>query len=542
MDGIHDTPEARARALGGTVRRFAPMRGRVKTPDTLFEARGGKRALVIDPADYPAAALAARDLLAEDERLFERGGRPVILAEDERGEMLAHDLSPEAVAHRVHAVATPLLALRLRGERVLKPTTLPHRVAALYLALIGEWNLRPLAAIGATPGLRDDGAINARDGYDPEARIYRHRVPRIAVPQRPTRGDAEAALLKLRRLLRTFPFGDARLDSDGFVALDLPPGHDETAALAATLTAVCRADLPLAPAFCVRAPSISGAGAGKGLLARTIVAVATGRTPAVATAGHDADEFDKRLVGLLLAGHPAVLLDNINGADLKSDTLASIVTEAPCTLRPLGASRLVTLDARPFIAVTGNGLTLSEDLVRRFLVCDLEPPTESPETRRFDCDPVAEALRRRGELLGAALTIWRWGRQQGDTLPQGLPLGSFGQWARWVRDPLLALGCRDPAERIALLKADDPRRRALIEAFDAWWHNHGDLPMRALDLAEPVKIALDPQGRGRQYLIRAVARLAGTRMGGYALEAQREGPPSKPVMLYRLRRTDGSAI
>jgi hypothetical protein len=83
----------------------------------------------------------------------------VILAEDERGEMLAHDLSPEAVAHRVHAVASPLLSLRLRGQRVLKPTTLPHRVAALYLALVGEWGLRPLAGIATTPGLRDDGAI-----------------------------------------------------------------------------------------------------------------------------------------------------------------------------------------------------------------------------------------------------------------------------------------------------------------------------------------------------------------------------------------------
>jgi hypothetical protein len=503
------------------------------------KARGGKRALVIDPADYPAAALAARDLLADDPRLFERGGRPVILAEDERGEMLAHDLSPEAVAHRVHAAASPLLLLRLRGQRVLRPATLPHRVAALYLALVGEWGLRPLAGIATTPGLRDDGSIHARDGYDAEARIYRHRVPRIAVPERPTRRDAEAALLRLRRLLRTFAFADARLDGDGFVALGLPPGHDETAALAATLTAICRADLPLAPAFSARAPNISGAGAGKGLLVRTIVAVATGRAPAVATAGHDAAETDKRLIGLLLAAHPAVLLDNVNATDLRSDTLASVLTEAPCTLRPLGASRLVTLDARPFICVTGNGLALSEDLIRRFVVCDLEPGTESPELRRFDTDPVAEALRRRGELLGAALTIWRWGRQQGDALPQGLPVGSFGQWARWVRDPLLALGCRDPAERLALLKADDPRRRALIEAFDAWWDNHGDRPVRALDLAEPVRVALDPHGRGRQYLIRAVARLAGTRVGGFALEVQREGPPAKPVMTYRLRRIDG---
>jgi hypothetical protein len=503
------------------------------------EAREGKRALVIDPADYPAAAMAVRDLLAGDERLFERGGRPVTIAEDERGEMLAHDLSPETVAHRVHAVAAPLLALRLRGQRVFKPVTLPARVAALYLALVGEWGLRALVGISTTPGLRDDGSIHARDGYDAEARIYRHRVPRIAVPERPTRSDAEAALLKLRRLLRTFPFADARLDSDGFVALATPPGNDESAALVALLTAACRADMPLAPAFCVRAPSISGAGAGKGLLVRTIVAVATGRAPAVATAGHDAAETDKRLVGLLLAAHPATLLDNVNATDLRSDTLASVLTEAPCTLRPLGASRLVTLDARPFVAVTGNGLTLTEDLARRFLVCDLEPRTESPELRRFDGDPVAEALRRRGELLGAALTIWRWGRQMGATLPQGLPVGSFGQWARWVRDPLLALGCRDPAARIALLKADDPRRRALIEAFDAWWDNHGDRPVRALDLAEPVRVALDPHGRGRQYLIRAVARLAGTRVGGFALEVQREGPPAKPVMTYRLRRIDG---
>jgi len=505
------------------------------------EAREGKRALVIDPADYPAAALAVRDILAEDARLFERGGRPVILAEDERGEMLAHDLSPEVVAHRVHAGASPLLSLRLRGQRVLKPATLPHRVAALYLALVGEWGLRPLAGIATTPGLRDDGSIHARDGYDAGARIYRHRVPRIVVPERPMRSDAEAALLKLRRLLRTFPFADACLDGDGFTALATPPGHDETGALVALLTAICRADLPLAPALCVRAPSVSGSGAGKGLLVRTIVAVATGRAPAVATAGHDAAELDKRLVGLLLAGHPAVLLDNINGADLRSDTLASVVTEAPCTLRPLGASRLITLDARPTLAITGNGLTLTEDLARRFVVCDLEPRTESPELRRFDGDPVAEALRRRGELLGAALIIWRWGRQQADALPQGLPLGSFSEWARWCRDPFLALGCRDPAERIALLKADDPRRRALIEAFDERWENHGDRPMRALDLAEPVQAALDPQGRGRQYLIRAVARLAGTRVGGFALEVRREGPPAKPVMTYRLRRTGGGA-
>ena len=40
----------------------------------------------------------------------------------------------------------------------------------------------------------------------------------------------------------------------------------------------------------------------------------------------------------------------------------------------------------------------------------------------------------------------------------GLPLGSFEQWCKWVRDPLLALGCHDPAERVNEAKERDGRR------------------------------------------------------------------------------------
>ena len=37
-----------------------------------------------------------------------------------------------------------------------------------------------------------------------------------------------------------------------------------------------------------------------------------------------------------------------------------------------------------------------------------------------------------------------------------LTLGSFEDWAEWCRDPLLSVGCRDPIERIEMVKADDP--------------------------------------------------------------------------------------
>jgi len=493
-------------------------------------------ALTIQPENYPAAALRVRDLIAAEPRAFERGGRPVLITPDGNGDLAAIEITAEMVANLVHRSVQPTMVLKLRGAKTYKPVTLPHRVAQLYLALHGEWNLRPLAGIATTPGLRDDGTIITADGYDAAAGIYRFNVPRVAVPDRPTRADAEAALRRLRAFLRTFCFRDAHCDGDGFVSLAMPPGHDESAALVALLTAVCRPCLPLAPGFIVKGPNITGSGAGKGKLVRAITNIASGRAPALGTLGHSPEETDKRLVGLLLAAHQAVLLDNVNATTLQSDTLASALTEQPCLVRPLGQSAMVKVEARTFLTVTGNGITLGEDLIRRFVVCDFDPRVEDPETRVFETDAETEALRRRAELLGAVLTIWRWGRQEGDALPQGRPLGSFTAWCRWCRDPLVALGCRDPAERLAVLKAEDPHRRAIAEAFAAWSAAHADRPVAVADLAEPVREALDPQGRGRQFLAAKVQRLVGTRLGGFCLEAERGGSPAKPVTLYRLRK------
>ena len=57
MDGIHDAPEARARALGGTVRRFAPMRGRAVGSVRVYTAS--------DAAHAPPRRWLLRNLLAE---------------------------------------------------------------------------------------------------------------------------------------------------------------------------------------------------------------------------------------------------------------------------------------------------------------------------------------------------------------------------------------------------------------------------------------------------------------------------------------------
>jgi hypothetical protein len=181
---------------------------------------------------------------------------------------------------------------------------------------------------------------------------------------------------------------------------------------------------------------------------------------------------------------------------------------------------MVALNSTAFIAVTGNGLRVSEDLARRFLLCELDARCEDPETRDFRPGFLDQVERRRTELLSAALTIWRYGRQRAGELEHGRPLGSFEDWCAWVRDPLLALGCRDPVERVELVKAQDPHRQQITELFQAWDACHGGAPIKAAELGEQVQRIIDPQGRGRQYIASRLAALTGTRAAGFVLMRQ----------------------
>jgi hypothetical protein len=166
----------------------------------------------------------------------------------------------------------------------------------------------------------------------------------------------------LRETFRTFPFADAPRIHDqslGAEVVDLaqPPGLDESTFLVGLVTAICRPELWLAPGFLVRAPEISGAGSGKGLLMRAVCAIAFGIQPRAFTKGGDRQELDKRLASDLIEAAPMLFLDNVNGSILRSDILASILTERPARVRPLGRTGMVALNSTAFIAVTGNGVT-----------------------------------------------------------------------------------------------------------------------------------------------------------------------------------------
>ena len=217
---------------------------------------------------------------------------------------------------------------------------------------------------------------------------------------------------------------------------------------------------------------MSGAGAGKGLLARCICIIAFGREPHAVTAGANAEELEKRIAAELIEGSPALFLDNLNNTAFRSDLLASAITERPARVRLLGRSQMVPLNASAFVILTGNGLTVSEDLARRFVAVDFDPRTEDPEARPFTTDIRAEVTAAAHGAAGGAA----------DDLALGEDCDGHQAWppARQLR-AMVPVGARPTCSRSAVRtrssgsarrRQRDGRRQAVADLFAIWWEKH----------------------------------------------------------------------
>jgi hypothetical protein len=106
---------------------------------------------------------------------------------------------------------------------------------------------------------------------------------------------------------------------------------------------------------------------GKGLLARRICIIAFGREPHAVTAGATSEELEKRIAAELTEGSPALFLDSLNTTAFKYGFARERDHGRPAKVRVLGGSQMVPLNSSTFVILTGNGLTVSQDLARRFI-------------------------------------------------------------------------------------------------------------------------------------------------------------------------------
>jgi hypothetical protein len=498
--------------------------------------------------DLPAAARQLGPILAAQGDVFDRDG-PVRVNNQSGAMPRILELAPEAVIAAVHRTHQPVGFNKARGAKgsdaasvtdELVPITLPEQVARIYLKF-GDYGVPHLRGISMTPLVDALGGIRAPSGYDDAAGVWCTPVPTLNIPDHPTRRQAEAALGRRREEVATLPFADAvtrRVDGVDVVNLDLPPGEDESAFHNASALAAIRSSLPIAPGLLITAPQGNGSGAGKGRAAKFICLGAYGVPADANTGGHDPTELEKRLTADLAEAAPALQYDNMNDRILKSNQLAVALSEGSSKARVLGKTANVKLHTRAFIVVTGNALSVGEDLARRFLQVRLDPRTENPELRPFKRDLIPDDIAaHRKRFLEDWLTIVRWGCQNRDQLKTGKPFG-YPDWCRMVRDPLLTLGCPDPVNGAQRSKQSDPERVAKVEFFEAWFRHYGDDPMSVVKLLgghPSVAGLLDPHSRGRQWAATRLKKMDGSRIAGFELTASKGGDWSATT--YRLQRS-----
>ena len=365
--------------------------------------------------------------------------------------MMSARLRPLCSDSLLEPVAEAAIFQRFNGRRnTWVDVDPPLQLVRMILARERRWTIPRVSGIITTPTLRPDGSLLAAPGYDARSELY--LLPGLQlppIPERPTREQARAALDLLIDLLSEFPF-KAKLD--------------RVVALSGFLTALMRGSLSTAPILLVRADT---PGTGKSYLVDIISMIATGRVCPVICASKSDEETQKVIGSILLSGTPIVSLDNCEH-DLGGDLLCQLNERPVLKIRVLGRSELPDCECRTAIFATGNNIVFKRDMSRRALTCNLEALVERPELRTFKRDALEHAANNRGAYVAAALTIVRAYYAAGRPAQSLPPLGSYAEWSRMVRDPLVWLGEPDPAASTDATHEEDPEVSNIREFFDLW--------------------------------------------------------------------------
>jgi hypothetical protein len=326
------------------------------------------------------------------------------------------------------------------------------------MVLVGEryWPFPHVNGIITTPTLRPDGSLLTDAGYDIETELY--LLPGFELPpmvERPTMQEARAALKTLTDLLEEFSFKAEK-------------GEDErrlnrSVALSGLLTAQVRGSLPTAPVHLIGADT---SGTGKSYYVDLVAMIATGRLCPVITASRSMEETEKRLGSIILSGMSIISLDNCVH-DLSGELLCQIAERPVIKIRILGRSEMPDCECHTAIFATGNNITFKGDMVRRGFVCNLETLEERPELRAFKRDVLSQVAADRGCYVAAGLTIIRAYLAAGAPSVCG-PFGSYPEWSRMVRSPLVWLGEPDPVTSMDASRAVDPDLADIRELFGLW--------------------------------------------------------------------------
>lgn len=397
---------ARALADNGYGERPAPAQ---RLADTGEVSDGGLPVVetnAVPLRDMSAASLAAIVAANGDSpSVFVRSGRLARVVTDERGQPTISPMDGPALRGILARCAEFVSTSGKRGQMVVLPPT----AVVDDLLSIGFWpGIPPLAGIATGPTLKRKGGFRLSPGYEDGVWTVGEQKWTVGKMSAP-----DAARWILDECYGDFPFQSSA---------------DRAHALALMILPFVRyvIDGPT-PLHLIDAPTM---GTGKSLLAKAAMHPYIGRELPAMAAPEMEEEWRKKLTSSLIAGSPAVFIDNI-GRTVRSDSFAGILTATEWRDRVLGGSTEVTLPVRCVWIGTSNNAQLNTDIARRSVWIRLDAQTERPWARDGfrHGDLMAWQADNRDETVTRLLAIvaaWdKAGRPEGKVRK----LGSFEHWS-----------------------------------------------------------------------------------------------------------------
>ncbi|WNL50717.1 hypothetical protein RPALISO_130 [Ruegeria phage RpAliso] len=419
-----------------------------------------------------------KDTNAKTPHVFHYMESLCVIRETSEGHARMKFLDKDGFAHMLNTVAP---FAKLSGdEGTRKGVSAPDDVVRhLYAADYGTYP--ELRGLVTTPIFTQSGGMLVTPGYDDDSRLYYKpdmtlSVP--AIPKKPTEDDiAKAKQLLIEEILADFPLGgltrpeivDRGLHGEGVpavansIALILLPFMRELI------------DGPT-PGHLLTKPT---PGTGASLLTEVISIISTGREASALAMPTNKDEMSKTLTSVLSDGQNIVFFDNINHS-VDSGELASAMTANTYKARILGKSQTVEVAVRCSWIFTGNNVTLSNELLRRLIMIDLDARLANPEMRTgFRHNDVRGwAKENRGDLVWACLTLIQNWIASGAEPQKDQVLASYENWSGAVGGVLKAAGIGGFMGNRDMLKekAADESGDSFDFLLEAWWNAFGAKP------------------------------------------------------------------
>ncbi|RKX24364.1 MAG: hypothetical protein DRP47_11500 [Candidatus Zixiibacteriota bacterium] len=431
-----------------------------------------KPLIKVVPGDLHHVVDAAEEQLAIGGKYYQSGGLIVSISSDPiTGDPAIVPTNISTLTRELSVVASWVKFDKRSGEW--GPSDPPPRhTSVLFDSKVFRF-LLPLSGVARQPYFRDiGGELVLEPGYDGISKRFGVFNPKEFPLGKTTIEAAKEALVILRQLLGEFSFVNP---------------IDEAAAVSAIFTAAVRVSLNVAPGYHIHASVIAS---GKSYLCELITAFSGPGFSEKISYPKSSEEATKVTLALLMRNPACIEYDDMDGDWLPHGVIKRMFTSEKITERILGYSKTATVSTRSLILGSGNNVGPTRDLSRRVVTIHLDPRVETPATRVYRGNPVAEVRANRGAYVMAVITIIQAWREAGMPVANVDSIASYdGQWSEYCRHPLIWLGLPDPARVLIEQVTHDPDRDILNGLLTTWFEVFGSVPTTVRKAVDRVKYA-----------------------------------------------------